>query len=158
MNTTQTKQEFESKLQELEALMTGFWLTDLANFSAFFFQWIPNINWIGFYLKKSDRLVLGPFAGKTACVEIAFTRGVCGKAFSEAKPILVADVHEFPGHISCDPASRSELVIPFYLEGKLVGVLDIDSPQLDRFSEADLLFFTSALEIASSKIKNWPGI
>ncbi len=141
-------------LRELEALLTGFWLTDLANFSAFFFHEIRDINWIGFYFSDGERLRLGPFAGKPACVEIAFTRGVCGAAFTDRKIMIVADVHEFPGHITCDAASNSELVIPFFVNGKLVGVLDVDSPLKKRFSSDDATLFRDALSLLAAKIKN----
>ncbi len=141
----------DSLQAEFAALLTGYWLTDLANFSAFFFHRIPGLNWIGFYLSDGERLRLGPFAGKPACVEIAFHRGVCGAAFSQAKPMIVDDVHEFPGHISCDPDSRSELVIPFRVGGQLIGVLDIDAPTIGRFSDVELQLFTNALESLAQK-------
>lgn len=144
----------QAKLTELNSLLTGYWLTDLANFSAFFFHEIPNINWIGFYLSDGKKLRLGPFAGKPACVEIAFNRGVCGAAFSSETITIVDDVHEYPSHITCDAASKSELVLPFYVNGQLKGVLDIDSPEKKRFSKSDAEFFESALKILSDKIKD----
>lgn len=137
-------------LNELKGLMTGFWLTDLANFSAHLYHSVQDLNWIGFYLSDGKKLRLGPFAGKPACVEIEFDRGVCGKAYRERQTLRVDDVHAFPGHITCDPASRSELVIPFYVQGKLVGVLDIDSPKPARFSEADAVFFQEAIQVLES--------
>lgn len=134
-------------LNELEALMTGFWLTDLSNFAAFFFDEFENINWIGFYLSDDKKLRLGPFQGKPACTEIEFTRGVCGAAYSANSVKLVDDVHAFDGHISCDPRSRSELVIPLALDGEPIGVLDIDSPIVGRFTIEDSKFFSSAVDI-----------
>ncbi|MBP9673603.1 MAG: GAF domain-containing protein [Bacteriovoracaceae bacterium] len=141
------------QLKQLEELLTGFWLTDLANFSAFFFSEIPEINWIGFYLNDGKKLVLGPFIGKPACTTIAFDRGVCGYAFTHQKIMRVDDVDAFPDHIACDSASRSELVLPFFIEKKLVGVLDIDSPKLARFSQEDQDFFSQALKILEIKLK-----
>jgi L-methionine (R)-S-oxide reductase len=141
-------------LAQLEALLTGFWLTDLSNFAAFFFHEIKDINWIGFYLTDGERLRLGPFAGKPACVDIAFNRGVCGAAFTQQKLMIVDDVHEFPGHIACDAASNSELVIPFYVNGNLVGVLDVDSPLKKRFTKQEAELFSAALSLLAGKIKD----
>lgn len=114
-------------------------LANLANTSAFLYEQLSNINWLGFYLWNADekQLILGPFQGKVACTRIERGRGVCGTAFQEQKTYRVADVDEFPGHIVCDSASRSELVIPFEGHSGLSGVLDIDAPTLDRFSEKD---------------------
>jgi L-methionine (R)-S-oxide reductase len=122
---------------EIKAYLTGRWLTDLANFSAFVFHQMPHLNWAGFYLDQGQRLELGPFVGKPACTEIACGRGVCGTAFRERRALLVPDVHEFPGHIACDSASRAEMVLPFFLGGHCVGVFDLDSPLPDRFTEVD---------------------
>ncbi|MGE3262848.1 MAG: GAF domain-containing protein [Bacteriovoracia bacterium] len=122
---------------ELEHLFCGQWLADLANFSAFVFQRLPDINWAGFYLFDGQKLILGPFCGKPACTEIKIGRGVCGTAFTKKKTLLVSDVHEFPGHIACDSASRSEMVIPLIKNGAAFGVFDLDSPSLNRFSEMD---------------------
>ena len=144
--------ERDEILKELETLLTGFWLTDLANFSALFYHRVSNLNWIGFYLSDGKKLKLGPFAGKPACVEIAFDRGVCGAAFSQKKALVVEDVHKFLGHISCDPDSLSEMVLPFYAAAKLVGVLDIDSPLRGRFSDNDLRFFFFLFQLLSNKI------
>jgi GAF domain-containing protein len=146
-----------SLLNQLDSLLTGFWLTDLANFSAFFFYELPNINWIGFYLTDGKQLRLGPFSGKPACVEIAFSRGVCGTAFSGDKTLIVPDVHAFPGHITCDPASRSELVIPFRVGGRPVGVLDVDSPILNRFTEEEARLLSDALAILAKRCPDLRG-
>ena len=110
---------------------------NLANISALIFDTLPDINWAGFYLAEGGRLILGPFQGKPACVEIPPGRGVCGTAALENKTLLVPDVHAFPGHIACDSASNSEIVIPLHKNGRVVGVLDIDSPSFSRFSEND---------------------
>ena len=112
-------------------------IANLANAAALLWDTLPNINWAGFYLLEGERLILGPFQGKVACVEIAIGKGVCGTAVAESATQLVPDVHAFPGHIACDSASNSEIVIPIHAHGKIWGVLDIDSPVFDRFSEAD---------------------
>lgn len=112
-------------------------VANLANASALLWQALPNINWVGFYLVQGGRLVLGPFQGKPACIEIPLGRGVCGRAAAEDRLLLVPDVHAFPGHIACDEASRSELVLPLHAGGAVAGVLDIDSPLPGRFTQAD---------------------
>ena len=124
-------------------------ISNLANASALLFHTLEGLNWAGFYLYKEGALLLGPFQGKTACTKIPMGKGVCGTAAERGETIVVPDVHAFPGHIACDGASNSEIVIPLYVEGRLFGVLDIDSPLLDRFSEADregLELFARALE------------
>ena len=110
---------------------------NLANASALLWEHLPDLNWAGFYKMTDGKLVLGPFQGKTACIEIEIGRGVCGTAVAENKTQLVYDVHQFPGHISCDCASNSEIVVPIQVNGKIWGVLDIDSPVIGRFSEED---------------------
>lgn len=112
-------------------------LANAAQFSAFIFQEIPRLNWAGFYLMTDGELVLGPFQGKVACVRIPVGKGVCGTAAAKRETIVVSDVHAFPGHIACDSASNSEIVIPVIRGQRLVGVFDIDSPELDRFSAED---------------------
>ena len=112
-------------------------IANLSNAAALLWQELPDINWAGFYLLEETGLVLGPFQGKPACIEIPVGRGVCGTAVSENAIQLVPDVHAFPGHIACDSASRSEIVIPIRNKGKIWGVLDIDSPKLGRFTEFD---------------------
>lgn len=121
------------------------WLPALANAAAFLAELLEHINWVGFYLAGSlldeslpdDLLVLGPFQGKVACTSIAWGSGVCGTAAQADKTLRVSDVHAFPGHIACDAASRSEIVVPLHAGGKVVGVLDIDSPLLARFTQTD---------------------
>lgn len=112
-------------------------LANTANFVALLYAVLDEINWVGVYVLRGDELVLGPFQGKPACVRIPTGNGVCGAAAATLTTQRVADVHKFPGHIVCDPESRSELVVPLTVDGRLVGVLDIDSPTIDRFSEAD---------------------
>jgi len=109
----------------------------LSNLSALLMDFLPDLNWAGFYLLRDRMLVVGPFQGKPACVHIPVGKGVCGTAIAEDRTVVVPDVHQFPGHIACDSASRSEIVIPLHRDGKPVGVMDIDSPKLNRFSEAD---------------------
>ena len=111
----------------------------LSNASALIYDSLPDLNWAGFYLVKNDQLVLGPFQGKVACIHIAKGRGVCGTAWASNETQMIADVHQFPGHIACDSASNSEIVIPIHnkISGDIVGVLDIDSPSLSRFTDAD---------------------
>ena len=112
-------------------------IANLANASALLWEELPDINWAGFYMMEDGALVLGPFQGKTACIRIAVGRGVCGTAVAEDRTQLVPDVHAFPGHIACDSASRSEIVVPIHVDGKIWGVLDIDSPFENRFTETD---------------------
>ena|SRR5579872_4426603 len=112
-------------------------LANSANLSALLFNGLPDLNWSGFYWLKSDGLVLGAFQGKPACVRIALGKGVCGTAARDRKTIVVPDVDAFPGHIACDSASRSEIVIPLVHRGAVLGVLDVDSPKLARFDEED---------------------
>ena len=112
---------------------------NLANLSALLYDAMDDVNWLGFYLLQGDKLVLGPFQGKPACIEIPLGRGVCGTAAAEDRTQLVYHVHDFPGHIACDSASQSEIVIPLFVNGKIFGVLDIDSPKINRFDEDDQL-------------------
>jgi L-methionine (R)-S-oxide reductase len=120
-------------------------LANAANMSALLYQGMPGLNWAGFYFLQDGELVLGPFQGKVACVRIALGRGVCGTAAQTRQTLVVKDVHEFPGHIACDAASQSEIVVPLVKDGRLLGVLDLDSPHLARFDEED----RSGLEAAA---------
>ncbi|MGE6781863.1 GAF domain-containing protein [Ensifer adhaerens] len=135
------KRAFYAELaQQLDALLQGEanLIANAANTSALMFQTMPSLNWAGFYfLETDDELVLGPFQGKPACVRIAVGRGVCGTAVKEDRSILVEDVHAFPGHIACDAASRSELVVPIRRDGRVIGVIDLDSPEPARFDHDD---------------------
>ena len=125
--------------QQLAALFAGErdGIANAANMSALLFAALPNLNWAGFYFLREHELVLGPFQGKVACVRIPLGRGVCGTAAERRETVIVADVSAFPGHIACDAASRSEIVVPLIKGGRLLGVLDIDSPQIARFDRED---------------------
>lgn len=132
----------ESKYLKVAAALIegeGNYIANLANLSALIYQLMENINWVGFYLydKQKDQLVLGPFQGKPACLRIDMHKGVCGTAFADQKIIKVGNVHQFEGHIACDPESQSELVLPFKLSNGIQGVLDIDAPIIDRFTIDD---------------------
>lgn len=132
-------------LTEDEPLM----LPNLCNAAALLFQSLERINWAGFYLVRQEQLVLGPFQGKTACIRIGKGKGVCGTAWQKDETLVVPDVHAFPGHIACDSESASEIVIPLHVNGRVIGVLDIDSPVKERFSAADkegLELFARTLE------------
>lgn len=124
---------------ELAALTEGerLPLPNLANASALIMGGLQGVNWAGFYLDVGGELVLGPFQGKPACIRIPFGKGVCGTAAAERRTVRVDDVHAFPGHIACDAASNAEIVVPLFSNGAVVGVLDVDSPALGRFDEAD---------------------
>jgi L-methionine (R)-S-oxide reductase len=124
---------------QLHALLHGErdFIANCANTAALLWHSLPDLNWAGFYRLAAGQLVLGPFQGKPACVRIQIGKGVCGTAAARRKTVLVADVHEFPGHIACDTASKSEIVVPLVKAGRLLGVLDLDSPQLNRFDAAD---------------------
>jgi L-methionine (R)-S-oxide reductase len=112
-------------------------LANAANMCALLYQMLPDVNWVGFYFLQGGELVLGPFQGKVACVRIPLGRGVCGTAAARREILAVPDVNEFPGHIACDAASRSEIVVPLVQTGRLLGVLDLDSPNLSRFDLED---------------------
>ncbi len=113
------------------------YLPVLSNASALINENLDDLNWVGFYLMNNGSLLLGPFQGKVACIRIALGKGVCGTAAEKDETLVVPNVHEFPGHIACDCASNSEIVVPIHKDGKVVGVLDIDSPSLNRFSDED---------------------
>jgi GAF domain-containing protein len=125
--------------QAVEGLLAGEsdWIANTANVAASIYHSLPALNWAGFYFLRGDELVLGPFQGKPACVRIPIGKGVCGTAAEQKRTILVPDVHAFPGHIACDAASRSELVVPLLGDGQLLGVLDLDSPIPNRFDDTD---------------------
>jgi GAF domain-containing protein len=131
--------DYEALIAQADALTNGVphRISNLANVSALIFDAMDDLNWAGFYLLEGETLVLGPFQGKPACIEIPVSRGVCGAAVREDRSQLVPDVHAFAGHIACDSASRSELVVPLRKGGAVIGVLDLDSPSPARFTEAD---------------------
>jgi GAF domain-containing protein len=124
---------------QLTGLLSGErdWLANLSNTSALLHLGLSRLNWVGFYLWRNGELILGPFQGKPACVRIKRGRGVCGTAAAQRQTLIVPDVHQFPGHIACDPASASEIVVPLNLSHRQIGVLDLDSPFKNRFTEAD---------------------
>jgi|SRR6185437_5241209 len=125
--------------EELRGLLSGErdLVANAANTAALIYEALPDLNWAGFYFLKQGELVVGPFQGKPACVRIALGKGVCGTAAAQRKTIVVPDVNAFPGHIACDAASQSEIVVPLIVGQELLGVLDIDSPRLQRFDEGD---------------------
>lgn len=156
MLVEKSKHKYSHKeiLQELEGLLTGRWITDLSNTSALLMSRFEDINWVGFYLldpKDSNTLWLGPFQGEPACTMIPLTKGVCGKAARDKKTTRVANVDEFPGHIVCDSRSKSEIVIPLIKNNCLLGVLDVDSASLARFTDDDQTFFENLVQILMSK-------
>ncbi len=145
------KTDYELLLSDLSALICNvpYETANLANASALLWERLKNINWAGFYKIEDGKLVLGPFQGKPACIVIPVGKGVCGTAVKEDRIQLISDVHRFPGHIACDCASNSEIVVPIHVCGKIWGVLDIDSPYIGRFTEEDragLESFVKALE------------
>lgn len=130
---------YDELASQLNGLLSGEadHIANAANTSALIFDMLPDLNWAGFYFPYGDELVLGPFQGKPACVRIAVGRGVCGTAVKSGRSIVVEDVLAFPGHIACDAASRSELVVPLFRDGKVIGVIDLDSPSVGRFDATD---------------------
>jgi GAF domain-containing protein len=144
---------------EFSGLLTEDWISNLANVSASLYAALPDLNWCGFYLVRAatgpSHLKLGPFQGPPACLDIPFDRGVCGKAARTRATVIVEDVHAFPGHIACDDRSRSEIVIPLLKDDRLIGVLDLDSPSLGRFSSADAKGLEDLVALLLEKTK-WP--
>jgi L-methionine (R)-S-oxide reductase len=140
---------YEELNQQLAGLLAGErnGLANAANLSALLYEGLPKLNWVGFYFLQQGELVLGPFQGKVACVRIALGRGVCGTAAQRRETLMVADVEAFPGHIACDAASRSEIVVPLLQGGRLLGVLDIDSPETARFDEQDSVGLNAAVTL-----------
>ena len=135
-------------------------IANISNISALLKDALQDINRVGFYFMKDGQLVLGPFQGKPACIEIAVGRGVCGTAVAQDQIQLVKNVHDFPGHIACDSASNSEIVVPMHVDGKVVGVLDIDSPTVGRFSESDAKGLSEIIAIIEKMawFKVWNGL
>jgi GAF domain-containing protein len=142
------EKNYELVIKQLQALLAGETNTvaNLANASALLNQFLTDVNWVGFYTTEENELVLGPFQGLPACVRIPFGKGVCGTAAQNRLTERVADVHQFPGHIACDAASQSEIVIPMVKNGELLGVLDIDSPIKNRFDEIDQKYLEAFVE------------
>ncbi|AOV07211.1 GAF domain-containing protein [Sporosarcina ureilytica] len=146
--TQKLEKEYELLRKQLDALLSGEpnLYANLSNASALLNQFFDRINWVGFYLMEDGELVLGPFQGLPACVRIQVGKGVCGTAVERKESIIVPDVEAFPGHIVCDAASRSEIVVPLIKNDEVIGVLDIDSPELDRFSETDRIGLEKVVE------------
>ena len=145
-----TKEDLYATLaRQLRVLLAGEhdFIANAANCSALLYHSLPDVNWVGFYLYKEGELVLGPFQGHPACVRIALGKGVCGTAAELKQTLVVENVHEFPGHIACDSASNSEIVVPLIKRGRLIGVLDLDSPSLARFDDEDARGLNSVAEI-----------
>ena len=146
---------YELLLQQLESVlsMETDTVANMANMAAVLFNGLTTLNWAGFYIVRDAQLVLGPFQGKPACVRIAWGKGVCGRAAQTAQTQRVEDVHQFPGHIACDSASQSELVVPILKEGRVWGVLDIDSPLVGRFGPQEQAFFEQAVYLFVQKTR-----
>lgn len=147
---TVSKVELYANLQsQLHSLLDGErdFIANAANLSSLLYHSLPDLNWAGFYLSKGDELVLGPFQGKPACVRIPIGKGVCGTAAEQRQTILVDNVHDFPGHIACDSASNSEVVVPLIKHERLLGVLDLDSPSFARFDDEDARGLNQLAEI-----------
>jgi L-methionine (R)-S-oxide reductase len=140
---------YRELIEQLSGLLAGERnaLANAANTAALLFDFLPDLNWAGFYFLHNGELVLGPFQGKVACVRIALGQGVCGTAAARRETLVVADVHSFPGHIACDAASNSEIVVPLLQDGCLWGVLDLDSPILNRFDREDAAGLEQAVEM-----------
>ena len=143
------KENYSLLNKQLSALLSGEtnMIANLSNTSALLNVFLKDINWVGFYLLENNDLVLGPFQGLPACIRIPLGKGVCGTAAQSAKTLIVDDVDQFPGHIACDAASKSEIVIPIFKDGKLIAVLDIDSPQKSRFSKEEAQYLEQFVKI-----------
>jgi L-methionine (R)-S-oxide reductase len=148
------EENYELVIKQLNALIEGEtnFIANLANAAALLNQFLDNINWVGFYITDGNELVLGPFQGLPACVRIPFGKGVCGTAAKNKKTEIVPDVHLFPGHIACDAASQSEIVVPMMKNGNVIGVLDIDSPIKNRFDEIDQQYLEKFVETLVASI------
>ena len=146
--------DYEKLCAELKALMDGVphRIANLANASALIYSSLEDLNWAGFYFMEDGKLVLGPFQGRPACIEIPVGRGVCGTAVQEGKTQLVPDVHLFPDHIACDSTSNSEIVVPLRVNGQIIGVLDIDSPWPGRFTEEDQTGLEAVAEVIAQML------
>jgi L-methionine (R)-S-oxide reductase len=145
----------ELRLELSGLLENSFWLTNLANMSALIMSQVPRLNWCGFYLVHEGELKLGPFQGMPACLTIPIGKGVCGAAAERRTSVVVPDVHKFPGHIACDSRSNSEIVVPVIVGSRLIGVLDLDSPEFNRFDETDRAGLESLVAELVTRTK-WP--
>jgi len=152
---TRSKRELYDQLAaQLSNLLAGErdLIANAANFAALVFHWLPDLNWAGFYFVKDDELLLGPFQGKPACMRIKLGQGVCGTAATKCATTIVPNVHEFPGHITCDSDSNSEIVVPLMKDLRLLGVLDLDSPSLSRFDQEDAAGLETLVRILLSSV------
>lgn len=152
LSSSDKASRYRELLPQLVSLVDGEpdLIANLANITAGLRECLPIASWIGFYVRRGDELVLGPFQGKIACVRIAFGRGVCGTAAAERRTVIVADVEKFPGHIACDAGSRSEIVVPIVRDGRVVAVLDLDSYELAAFDEIDAAGLAPIAELAAT--------
>jgi len=151
--TVSSKSELYDQLAtQLSSLLAGErdLIANAANFSSLIFHSLPDLNWTGFYFEKDGELVLGPFQGQPACVRIKIGQGVCGAGAAKCETVIVPNVHEFPGHIACDSASNSEIVVPLMKDSRLIGVLDLDSPSFERFDAQDASGLESLVRILLS--------
>jgi GAF domain-containing protein len=148
-NHSSKQQLYEALAKELRSLLEGEAddLANAANTAALVFHRLPELNWVGFYFFKAGQLVVGPFQGKPACTRLNLGKGVCGTAAAERRTVVVPDVHQFPGHIACDSASASEIVIPLLVAGRLLGVFDLDSPVAGRFDAEDRVGLESIVAV-----------
>ncbi|MGB9663737.1 MAG: GAF domain-containing protein [Ignavibacteria bacterium] len=155
LNQKSKEETYKSLIQICKSLIDyeQEWISLLSNFSALLKQTFESFSWVGFYLLKDGRLILGPFQGKVACSLIEIGKGVCGTSFKERKTILVEDVDKFPGHIACDEKSRSEIVIPIFIDKDIIGVLDIDSYNYSNFDQIDQNYLENLVLILSIKLK-----
>lgn len=153
---TSKSELYEQLAAQLSSLLAGErdLIANAANFSSLVFQSLPDLNWAGFYFVKDGELVLGPFQGKPACVRIKLGQGVCGAGAAKCETVIVPNVHEFPGHIACDSASNSEIVVPLMKESRLIGVLDLDSPRPARFDQEDAAGLETLVRILLSSVSS----
>ena len=155
-----TRQEKPGLYRELAAALDALTagepdpIANMANAAALLWEYLPDLNWAGFYFLRGDTLVLGPFQGKAACIRIPFGKGVCGAAAATRETQLVADVHAFPGHIACDAASRAELVVPIVSGDRVVAVIDLDSPEPSRFDEEDAAGIEQIARLLTDRVNN----
>jgi len=157
VNQSKSKRELYDQLAaQLSSLLAGErdLIANAANFSSLIFHSLPDLNWAGFYFEKDGELVLGPFQGQPACVRIKIGQGVCGAGAAKCETVIVAKVHEFPGHIACDSASNSEIVVPLLKDSRLIGVLDLDSPKPARFDQDDAAGLAQLVRILLSSVSS----
>ncbi|GIP23647.1 GAF domain-containing protein [Paenibacillus sp. J22TS3] len=149
------REQYEAVLTQLKGLIQGepSYIANLANASALLGQFLKDVNWVGFYLYDGTELVLGPFQGLPACIRIPLGKGVCGTAAGERRTLVVEDVHAFPGHIACDAASNSEIVVPIIKNSQLIGVLDIDSPLKGRFDDTDREYLEQFVQVLAGELQ-----